>query len=100
MAWRRWKPPHSFIRLSLIVVVSAGLCRCTRWSNTGPRPSPSAPKITVWYGHEQTLGELGNPQQWANMLGNVSPAQVATLSYSLNGRPPGCARDRAFGDPI
>jgi hypothetical protein len=84
--YRTRKLSQNFIRLSVIVAVTAGLCRCTR--NTGPRSSPSGPKITIWYGHEQSFGELGNPQQWVNILGNVSPARVATFTYSLNGRPP------------
>ncbi len=44
------------------------------------------PLIDVWYGSEQWFGQLGNPQQWANILGNVSsPIGVASLRYSLNG---------------
>jgi uncharacterized repeat protein (TIGR02543 family) len=42
--------------------------------------------IDVWYGYEQDFGQLGNPQQWVNILGNVSdPDDVTSLSYTLNG---------------
>lgn len=45
----------------------------------------SAP-IDVWYGSRQVFGRLGNPQEWVNILGNVSdPDTIASLTYSLNG---------------
>ena len=40
--------------------------------------------IDVWYGLEQTFGELGEPQEWINILGNVGGEPVS-LTYSLNG---------------
>ncbi|MFC1889945.1 putative metal-binding motif-containing protein, partial [Thermodesulfobacteriota bacterium] len=44
------------------------------------------PVIDVWYGSEQTFGEIGLPQRWVSILGNVSdPDGVSSLSYSLNG---------------
>jgi hypothetical protein len=44
--------------------------------------------IDVWYGSHQVFGELGNPQRWVNILGNVSdPDGVISLTYSLNGEP-------------
>lgn len=44
------------------------------------------PTIEVWYGDDQTFGNLGNPQQWINILGRVSDDNgVASLSYKLNG---------------
>jgi regulation of enolase protein 1 (concanavalin A-like superfamily) len=44
------------------------------------------PVIDVWYGSPQVFGYIGNPQQWVNVLGNVSdPEGVDSLSYSLNG---------------
>ena len=46
------------------------------------------PNIDVWYGSNQSYGQLGNPQQWINILGNVSDANgIASLTYSLNGGP-------------
>jgi uncharacterized repeat protein (TIGR02543 family) len=46
------------------------------------------PDIEVWYGSHQAFGHLGNPQQWVNILGNVSdPDGMASLTYSLNGGP-------------
>lgn len=50
--------------------------------------SPTAPTINVWYGSNQTFGSKGNPQQWVNVLGNVTgPAPINTLTYTLNGGP-------------
>lgn len=44
--------------------------------------------IDVWYGDTQKFGHLGNPQQWVNILGNVSdPDGIVSLTYSLNGGP-------------
>jgi hypothetical protein len=46
------------------------------------------PQIYLWYGNYQTFGAKGVPQQWVNILGNVtSPVGIATLTYSLNGAP-------------
>ena len=44
--------------------------------------------IDVWYGPSQRFGSLGIPQQWVNILGNVTdPDGISALSYSLNGGP-------------
>ncbi len=48
--------------------------------------TPMAPYIDVWYGNLQNFGQNGNPQQFVNILGNVSdPNGVASLTYTLNG---------------
>jgi len=45
-----------------------------------------ATTIDVWYGPSQKFGQLGNPQEWINILGNVSdPAGIKSLTYQLNG---------------
>jgi len=42
--------------------------------------------FNVWYGDSQTFGQRGKPQQWVNVLGNVSdPDGLSSLSYSLDG---------------
>ena len=42
--------------------------------------------IDVWYGSNQSIGNIGQPQIWANVMGNVSdPDGVSGLSYTLNG---------------
>ncbi|MDD5457792.1 MAG: putative Ig domain-containing protein [Phycisphaerae bacterium] len=43
--------------------------------------------IDVWDGNDQWFGQLGNPQKWVNILGNVSNplGDVSSLAYSLNG---------------
>ncbi|HVW86967.1 MAG TPA: DUF1349 domain-containing protein [Bryobacteraceae bacterium] len=52
-------------------------------------PTPAPPVINVWYGDTQTFGQPGVPQQWVNILGDVSDFdQVTALSYTLNGGAP------------
>jgi len=49
-------------------------------------PAPNAPQISVWYGSDPSFGQLGLPQPWVNILGNVSdPDGIASLTYTLNG---------------
>lgn len=49
-------------------------------------PGVTPPVINVWFGDTQTFGNLGNPQEFVNVLGNVSDANgVASISYKLNG---------------
>lgn len=44
--------------------------------------------LDVWYGEPQPFGHLGQPQQWVNVLGNVSdPEGVDALRFRLNGGP-------------
>jgi len=46
----------------------------------------AAPTITLWYGNTPSFGQLGNPQNAINILGNVSdPNGIQSLSYTLNG---------------
>ena len=46
--------------------------------NTTPTTTGAPPVISVWYGQNQTFGAIGRPQQWVNILGNVSdPVGVA-----------------------
>jgi regulation of enolase protein 1 (concanavalin A-like superfamily) len=51
-----------------------------------PFPPPAGPPaINVWYGDNQTFGQNGKPQQWVDLLGDVSDYNgVASLTYSLN----------------
>lgn len=47
--------------------------------------APTLPVISIWYGKNQSFGNLGMPQRWINILGNVSdPDGLAFLRYSLN----------------
>ncbi|MEM7333022.1 MAG: cadherin repeat domain-containing protein [Chloroflexota bacterium] len=48
----------------------------------------NTPTIDVWYGLNQSFGQIGNPQTFVNIFGNVSdPDGLDTnkLTYSLNG---------------
>ena len=52
----------------------------------GLPPPPNQPVFNIWYGDTQTFGQNGIPQQWVNILGNVSaPSGIASASYTLNG---------------
>jgi len=53
---------------------------------TDPSGTSPNPIIDIWYGSPQVFGDIGIPQQWINVLGNVSDSEgVASLTYSLNG---------------
>jgi uncharacterized repeat protein (TIGR02543 family) len=44
------------------------------------------PIIDIWYGDQQTFSNIGTPQRFINILGNVSdPDGLSSLSFSLNG---------------
>lgn len=49
----------------------------------------ASPNFDIWYGSQQNFGQLGNPQVWVNILGNVSslPDEIVSLEYSLNSGP-------------
>ncbi|MGD9661858.1 MAG: hypothetical protein AB7U63_11330 [Porticoccaceae bacterium] len=65
--------------LLLSFYVSLGFC-------LGIAPGDATPRIHLWYGNEQTLGNLGVSQVWENILGNVQSHQpIKSFSYSLNG---------------
>jgi len=52
----------------------------------GVQTLSTGPVIDIWYGSHQVFGQLGNPQRWVDILGNVSdPDGVGSLVYSLNG---------------
>ncbi len=45
----------------------------------------SEPNIDIWYGLDQKFGQLGNTQNYINILGNVSdPDTVVLIGYTLN----------------
>lgn len=55
---------------------------------TQPAGGPGGPLVTSWYGDLQRFGDVGAPQPFVNVLGNVLDADgVASLSYSLNDGP-------------
>ncbi len=48
--------------------------------------TPTNPVLSVWYGNNQTFGNIGNPVPLINILGNVTDDNgVMSLSYILNG---------------
>jgi len=52
--------------------------------------APGDPVINVWYGSNQVFGVQGTPQDWVNVLGDVSDSDgaVAGMTYRLNGGSP------------
>ncbi len=63
----------------------------------------SPPTIDVWYGPEQNFGQVGRPQRWVNILGNISSLQTLTsVTYRLNGgtaQPLKLGSDRRLDEP-
>ena len=57
------------------------------WACTPPIEQGKKPlSIDIWYGPEQHFGQVGIPQRWINILGNVSAAKgLQSLTYTLNG---------------
>ena len=52
----------------------------------GNPTAPTLPVVDVGYGDAQSFGQLGEPQQWVNIVGTVWDTDViASLSYTLNG---------------
>jgi hypothetical protein len=48
--------------------------------------SASSTVIDFWYGNRQTFGQIGVPQRWVNIIGNVhDQSGITALSYTLNG---------------
>ena len=58
----------------------------TGTGSSAPLEAQAAPVIDVWYGLNQTFGQLGTPQNWVNILGTVTADEgLSTLEYTLNG---------------
>ena len=51
--------------------------------------SGEGPAIRFWYGERQSIGRLGHPQRWVNVLGNVAaPGGLVHLEARVNDGPP------------
>ncbi|NLD72420.1 MAG: hypothetical protein GX649_06850, partial [Chloroflexi bacterium] len=62
---------------------------------TDPASVDPNPVVDVWYGTDQTFGAFGKPQEWVNILGNVSDDEgIDALSFTLNAGP---VRDLTIG---
>jgi hypothetical protein len=73
------------LRCLLLVALGAFLPGCSG----EPAPQEEVPiNISVWYGDDQVLGQLGRPQPWINVLGQIEGAAlVDSVTYQLNGGP-------------
>lgn len=70
-------PPFKLSICSLFILIGA----CT----PPAEQKNQALSIDIWYGSEQHFGQLGMPQRWINILGNVSAmAGLQSLTYTLN----------------
>jgi hypothetical protein len=75
-------------------------------SGCGSSGDRSPITIDIWYGDHQEFGQLGMPQQWINILGNVqSENGIKNFTYQLNNAEPKALtlgsdlhRLAAFGD--
>ncbi len=45
----------------------------------------ASPVINFWYGNTQNFGQQGNPQNWINIVGNISSSEGNNIEYSING---------------
>ncbi|OZV68145.1 T9SS type A sorting domain-containing protein [Winogradskyella aurantia] len=49
----------------------------------------TSPVIDIWYGDTQKFGNIGEPQVWCNILGNImDDGTITSFTYSLNGGTP------------
>ncbi len=70
-----------FSKLPFLLAVVVTLASCSGL----PRQKTTSPAINIWYGDHQEFGQIGHPQRWVNILGDVQAAQgVAQLTYILN----------------
>lgn len=52
------------------------------------QPQGDGGPIRIWYGENQQFGQLGQPQRWVNILGNVQLPDLEKIIYSVNGSLP------------
>ena len=76
------KYPH--VRIALFLCINLLLAISLHgWSVEAATVNTS---FNIWNGGSQSFGQIGRPQEWVNILGNVSdPEGVTELRYSLNG---------------
>ncbi|UCG51676.1 MAG: DUF1349 domain-containing protein [Candidatus Latescibacterota bacterium] len=54
--------------------------------DNGAPTATTPPVVDLWYGDNQEFGNLGIPQRWVNIIGNVwDTDQISSLTYTLNG---------------
>ena len=70
------------------IMIIALLIAVVQIGTVGALMLQTAPVIDVWYGNTQSFGAIGTPQEWVNIVGNVSDPDgidLASLHYVLNG---------------
>ena len=56
------------------------------WQRSSITAATVNTSFNIWNGGSQSFGQIGRPQEWVNILGNVSdPEGVTELRYSLKG---------------
>lgn len=69
----------------VLVVLSAISLLFACQGNKGKQQKEVAITIDLWYGDTQEFGQLGLPQKWINILGNVqSEKGIKDFTYTLN----------------
>lgn len=77
--------PSTTYQFRVISADSSGNTRTSGNFSFTTQASPN-PVISIWYGKQQTFGQIGNPVPDINILGNVTdPDGIKTLRYTLNG---------------
>jgi hypothetical protein len=72
--------------LTIVLLVSGTMHGQSAVGRKQQRAHSAPPAINVWYGHQQSFGQIGDPVPAINILGNVFDADgLAWLGYSLNG---------------
>ena len=83
--------PHSRGRAArpLAAPEAAGTANGPSLPQLAQSTAAAPPVINLWYGSTQSFGQLGTPQRWINILGNVSDpdGDLDSLQYALNGGP-------------
>lgn len=79
-----------FVPISVLLVSMSAIPQVSA-DNNRPEGLPgknSSPKISIWYGDQQTFGQLGHAQPLINVLGTIKhKEQVADMRYRVNRGP-------------
>ena len=84
------------VKLLILKAVQGILCLLfivnspNSWAIHNPEESAGMDDVTIniWYGDHQNIGLNGKPQNWVNVLGNITNSKAVKLAhYRLNGGP-------------
>lgn len=82
------KKRQYFFLIFLIGILLAACRNASEYQQQKSVADPQSSTINFWYGPEQTFGQLGEPQRWVNILGNITLSEsLDSATFSLNGGP-------------